>query len=98
MAISMRLNTRRRTAVATTARLPRYARNDKVRTRKAHPDLVEGRSTLAAGILPSPAGSEGELKPLRHHVGAWQSLCSNRRYASRVYNLTTIHWERHLCR
>ena len=30
MAISMRLNTRRRTAVATATRLPRYARNDKV--------------------------------------------------------------------
>ncbi len=32
MAISMKLNTRRRTAVATTTRLPRYARNDKVGT------------------------------------------------------------------
>ena len=42
--------------------------------RKAHPDLVEGLSTLAAGILPSPAGSEGGLKPFRHRVGAWQSL------------------------
>ena len=30
MAISMRLNTRRRTAVATATGLPRYARNDKV--------------------------------------------------------------------
>ncbi len=29
-AISMRLNTRRRTAVATATGLPRYARNDKV--------------------------------------------------------------------
>ena len=34
MAIAMRLNTRRRTAVATTTRLPRYARNDKVGTRE----------------------------------------------------------------
>ena len=32
VAISMRLNTRRRTAVATTTGLPRYARNDKVGT------------------------------------------------------------------
>ncbi len=32
MAISLRLNTRRRTAVATTTRLPRYARNDKAGT------------------------------------------------------------------
>ena len=82
--------------------LSKDARNDKVRTREAHPDLVEGPSTLAAGILPSPggrgAGSEGGLKPLRHRVGAWQSLCPNRRYASRVYNLTTIHRRRHLCR
>ena len=30
MAISLRLHTRRRIAVATTTRLPRYARNDKV--------------------------------------------------------------------
>ena len=34
VAISMRLNTRRRTAVATATRLPRYARNDKVGTRE----------------------------------------------------------------
>ena len=33
--ISMRLNTRRRTAVATTTGLPRYARNDKVDTHTA---------------------------------------------------------------
>ena len=33
-AISMRLNTRRRTAVASATRLPRYARNDKVGTRE----------------------------------------------------------------
>ena len=32
VAISMRLNTRRRTAVTTATRLPRYARNDKVGT------------------------------------------------------------------
>ena len=32
VAISMRLNTRGRTAIATATRLPRYARNDKVRT------------------------------------------------------------------
>ena len=35
MAISIRLNTRRRTAVATTTRLPRYARNDKVGTHES---------------------------------------------------------------
>ncbi len=35
VAISMRLNTRRRTAVATATRLPRYARNDTVGTREA---------------------------------------------------------------
>ena len=32
MAIAMKLNTRRRTAVATATGLPRYARNDKVGT------------------------------------------------------------------
>ncbi len=36
MAISMRLNPRRRTAVATATRLPRYARNDKVGTHEQH--------------------------------------------------------------
>ena len=35
VAISMRLNTRRRTAVATATRLPRYPRNDKVGTHRA---------------------------------------------------------------
>ena len=34
VAIPMRLNTRRPTAVATATRLPRYARNDKVGTRE----------------------------------------------------------------
>ena len=34
MAISLRLSTRRQTAVATATRLPRYARNDKVGTRE----------------------------------------------------------------
>ena len=33
VAISMRLNTRRRTVVTTATGLPRYARNDKVGTR-----------------------------------------------------------------
>ena len=32
VATSMRLNTRRRTIIATVTRLPRYARNDKVGT------------------------------------------------------------------
>ena len=31
MAISLRLNTRRRTAVTTATRLPRYARNDRLK-------------------------------------------------------------------
>ena len=34
VAIPMKLNTRRRTAVATAMRLPRYARNDKVGARE----------------------------------------------------------------
>ena len=34
MAISMTLNTGRRTAIATATRLPRYVRNDKVGTRE----------------------------------------------------------------
>ena len=34
MAISMTLNTGRRTAIVTATRLPRYARNDKVGTRE----------------------------------------------------------------
>ena len=44
MAISMRLNKRRRTAVATATRLPRYAWNDKVGTRYCqHPREVDVR-------------------------------------------------------
>ena len=42
MAISMRLNTRRRTAVATATRLSRCARNDKVGTRNDKVGTHEG--------------------------------------------------------
>ena len=44
--ISMRLNTRRRTAVATTTRLPRYARNDKVRTHEGQRRIDGGRTSV----------------------------------------------------
>ena len=44
--ISMRLNTRRRTAVATTTRLPRYARNDKVRTHEGRRRIDGGRTSV----------------------------------------------------
>ena len=50
VAIPMRLDTRRRTAVATTTRLPRYARNDKAGTR----ELVDHRdchASLAMTVL-----------------------------------------------
>ena len=57
VAISMRLNTRRRTAVATTPGLPRYARNDKVGTHEAQ-ELLDGGTIsqeefdrIKAGIL-----------------------------------------------
>ena len=45
VAISMRLNTRRRTAVATTPGLPRYARNDKVGTQEVAVIVYNGRPT-----------------------------------------------------
>ena len=48
VAISIRLNTRRRTAVATATRLPRYARNDKVGTHEGRNDL---RSASASEAL-----------------------------------------------
>ena len=44
--ISMRLNTRRRTAVATTTRLPRYARNDKVRTHEGRRRIDGARASV----------------------------------------------------
>ena len=71
VAISMRLYTRRRTAVATATGLPRYARNDKVGTRdwcraRAH-GVVAGRCRRFdlrwnPGVSPSPHPSpiEGE--------------------------------------
>ena len=42
----MRLNTRRRTAVATMTRLPRYARNDKVRTYEGRRRIDGGRALV----------------------------------------------------
>ena len=48
VAISMALNTRRRNAVATTTRLPRFARNDKMGTRGGqHPRTVDIRLAQA---------------------------------------------------
>ena len=56
MAISMRLNTRRRTAVATATGLPRYARNDKVGTR----DWFWLTAWLrGAAVVPAYAGTQG---------------------------------------
>ncbi len=60
VAISMRLNTPRRTAVATATRLPRYARNDKVGT---------GESYAAGRDSPSP--SPQYPKPRPHFVRRW---------------------------
>ena len=55
VAISLRLDTRRRTAVATATRLPRYARNDKVGTHEALPGSVENVATPSAKSRPLPA-------------------------------------------
>ncbi len=54
MAISMGLDTRRRTAVTTATGLPRYARNDKVDTREATPRLTRfgSRVTLSGRFRP----------------------------------------------
>ena len=52
MAISMRLNTRGRTAVATASGLPRYARNDKAGTPDAGPpgdQRLKGRENPVRG-------------------------------------------------
>ena len=53
MAISMRLNTRRRTAVAAATGLPRYARNDKVAT-LAMTKWVRMRRCPITGPVDSP--------------------------------------------
>ncbi len=55
VAISMRLDTRRRTVVATATRLQRYARNDKVGTHEALPGSVENVATPSAKSRPLPA-------------------------------------------
>ena len=55
VAISLRLDTRRRTVVATATRLPRYARNDKVGTHEALPGSVENVATPSAKSRPLPA-------------------------------------------
>ena len=74
MAISMRLNTRRRTAVATARRLPRYARNDKVGT-----DEMLG--VLACPPYPSLRGAQRysviarSARSSRARRGTWQSRC-----------------------
>ena len=60
VAISMRLNTRRRTAVATATRLPRYARNDTVGAlamtkcvRMSGPDTTTV-AAIPSGLWPAP--------------------------------------------
>ena len=59
--MSMRLNTRRRTAVATTTGLPRYARNDKVvaHTTTGLPRYARNDKVDAQGQLVQFAGIEG---------------------------------------
>ena len=54
VAISMGLDTRRRTAVTTATGLPRYARNDKAPTREATPRLTRfvSRVTLSEWLRP----------------------------------------------
>ena len=54
VAISMRLNTRRRTAVATATRLPRYARNDTVGTLAMTKCVrMSGPGTTTVAAMPS---------------------------------------------
>ena len=75
MAISMRLNARRRTAVATARRLPRYARNDKVGTDEmlgVLPELVDRHrvptlSVIARSTAWSAGAGPGDA-PFNHTV------------------------------
>ena len=62
VAISMRLDTRRRTVVATATRLPRYARNDKVGTHEALPGSVEHVATPSAKSRPLPAWKMAKVR------------------------------------
>ncbi len=67
MAISMRLNTRRRIAVATTTRLPRCARNDKAGTheRRSRVDIAGGPrhncATVRFAVIPRRLGIRAAL-------------------------------------
>ncbi len=61
MAISMRLNTRQGTAVATATRLPRYARNDKVGTRENRTPSCAGNGATKFGSHDVPENVDGVL-------------------------------------
>ena len=67
--MSMRLNTRRRTAVATTTGLPRYARNDKVDTHTA--------TGLPRYARNDKVDTQGQLSPVCWHRRRGGGNCSD---------------------
>ena len=58
MAISLRLNTRRQTTIATSSRLPRYARNDKVGTHETWPGMARGVIVVIMLLLTGGNGND----------------------------------------
>ena len=70
----MRLNTRRRTAVATTTGLPRYARNDKVGTQECR----LGQDYPLYSVIASSAGHP-ELVEGRGNLDEVEHTSANRR-------------------
>ena len=58
MAISLRLNTRRQTTIATSSRLPRYARNDKVGTHETWPVMARGVIVVIMLLLTGGNGND----------------------------------------
>ena len=88
VSISMRLNTRRRTAVATATRLPRYARNDKVGTHEAPMRATHQRPLLAQPPRRRLETATSLVDVLPHPVGA--NSDTNQMGGLLVVNLTRI--------
>ncbi len=86
MATSMRLNIRRRTAVATATGLPRYARNDNVGTHDGYGEVADWGAVRVrpthwtTGIFwPEPAPVGGFLATLagRGYIGRKSGCCED---------------------
>ncbi len=75
MAISMRLKTRRRTAVATAKRLPCYVRNDKVGTQEQGKRILI-ESVFEVPVIPAKAG----IQVAWLYVNCLEAICMDSRF------------------